>query len=75
MRKVIPRKPRRDPSVIEGEKRFSDAVQKKDWEYAGTAVFWTALRVGGSEGIMRALENANSYVKRRKLSGTGGKKK
>ena len=63
------RKPRRIKEIIETSSIFSDFIKKKDYSSAASIVYWTTLKVGGTDGIMNAMEDANSFIKRKSMKG------
>jgi len=59
------RKKRRHPAIMESSLLFSKAINEGNYKKAAIIVFLTALQVGGTEGIMDALDNANSFYLRK----------
>ncbi len=63
--KAVPRKRRKHPAIDKSAQIYSDAMHANDFKSAAAIALWTALEVGGVEGIMNAMEDANSYIRRR----------
>lgn len=59
------RRRRRNSAINRSSSLFSDSILKNDYKSAGKIVYWTSLKVNGEGGIMNALDNANSFIKRR----------
>ena len=66
-RKCAPRKQRKHPLIKLSSKYFSKALEVKDYKEAAEIVFSTGMVLFGKEGMMNAMEEANSYMKRKKL--------
>jgi len=64
--KVFPRISRRDALTMLNSKLFSEAIYNQDYERAALIAYYTTLSNYGFKGIMKALDNANSYIKRKK---------
>lgn len=62
-----PRKRRNHPAIKKSSKIFSKCVENKDWKGASLIIFWTALKVGGVKGIMNTMEDAMSFLRRKKM--------
>lgn len=67
MKHAIARKRRSHEAITMGSKLFSKAVEDKDHEMAALVAYWTTLNVAGPQGILRALDAANSYLDRKRL--------
>jgi hypothetical protein len=67
MRHAVVRKKRNHPSIKKSNQNFSMLVRKRDYDMAAHVVYGCVLEVGGSDGIMRSLDAANSYLNRRRL--------
>ncbi|MHA1285399.1 MAG: hypothetical protein ACTSQP_23090 [Promethearchaeota archaeon] len=61
------RRRRKNKMISNSSSLFSSYLDKNDYNSAGKIVYWTTLKIGGKEGIMNALDNANSFIKRRSL--------
>ena len=61
------RKKRKHPAITKTDPLFAKAMDEGDYEKAAAIVFWATLKVGGVEGIMNALNSANSFIERKKL--------
>jgi len=64
---VIPKKPRRLPIIKKMNKLFSKFLNNQDYINASKVLLLTTLKVGGAKGILNAMNNANSFIKRKKL--------
>ncbi len=64
--KAVPRKRRKHPAIDVASLIFSYAMRRKDYKRAAAITLWCTLEVVGAEGIMQALEDANSAIRRRK---------
>lgn len=64
---AVVRKKRKNKEIIDNSPIFSSFMEKKDYENAGKIAFLTALQVGSVKGFMNALDNANSFIKRKKI--------
>lgn len=61
------RKKRKHEAISKASPMFSKFIIDGEYELAALITYRTALEVGGTEGIMNALDNANSFVERKKL--------
>lgn len=59
------RRKRKNSTIKSSSSAFSSYIEKKDYDSAAKIVYWTALKVGGKDGIMNALDNANSFIRRK----------
>jgi hypothetical protein len=64
---AIDRKPRTSKSIEFASKLFSKFVQEGDHENAAKITFWCVLKEFAREGIMNALNDANSFIKRKEM--------
>jgi hypothetical protein len=64
---AIYRKPRKNKSIEFTSKLFSKFVREEDYEKAAKITFWCVLKEFAREGIMNALNDANSFIKRKKM--------
>lgn len=64
---AIPLKRRKNKIISKGSSLFSFYLYKNDYNSAAKIAYWTALKIGGKEGIMNALNNANFFIKRRSM--------
>lgn len=67
MRHAVARKKRNHSAIKKSSQKFSDLIKKRDYKSAGYLVFQCALEVGGTQGIMCALDDANSFLNRKRL--------
>jgi tryptophan synthase alpha subunit len=65
--KTVLRKPRKDLVTKECSKLFEKAVQEEDWATASLIVYYNIIKVYGVASIMKALDDANSFINRKKL--------
>lgn len=65
--KAIVRKPRRDPITNKCDKLFSKAFYEKDYKKAAMITLYNVLAVYGAKGMMNALDEANSFMERKRL--------
>lgn len=64
---AIPRERRNNPIITKTSKLFSKYIENRDYEKAAMISCWVVLKLFAKEGIMNALNNANSFLKRRSL--------
>lgn len=64
---AIPRKKRRTKTIIQSDKLFSEAMGEKDYKKASSILFYCTLKEFAKEGIMGALDDANSFLKRKEI--------
>ncbi len=65
---AVPRKRRKHPIIDKNGQLFSDAMHEKKFDLASLYAFQTVLEMEGvnnCEGIMNAMDNANSYIRRK----------
>lgn len=62
--KCVPRKPRKHPSILRTANAFEEAFHNREFDVAARIVLGCALEVLGTKGIMGALDNANSVIRR-----------
>ena len=63
---AIPRKKRKSKAIEKSSKLFSKFMNDKDYENASKVLFWCVLKDFAKEGILNALEHANSFIERKK---------
>lgn len=56
------REKRKNKAIIDSSSLFSDFVERGDYDSAASIVYWATLEVSGSQGIMDALDDANSFI-------------
>ena len=56
------RRKRKDKAIIDSSSLFSDFIESGDYDSAASVVYWATLEVSGSQGIMDALDDANSFI-------------
>ena len=61
------RRRRKHKAISVSSSIFSDCMDNKDYENAAKILYWTSLNVGGKVGILKALNSADSFIKRSKL--------
>lgn len=66
---AVPRRRRIHPAIESSGKAFSKAMHEKDYKKAAAIAFKCALEVGGVEGIINAMEDANCYIRRKSIRG------
>jgi hypothetical protein len=59
------RKRRKHPAITKSDPIFAKYVQEGDYESAAKVLFWCTLQVGGAKGIMGAIYDANSFMRRK----------
>ncbi len=64
---AIPRKKRKTKNIKISEELYRKFMKNKDYRKAALVVFWCVLKDFGKEGIINALDYANSFYKRKKL--------
>lgn len=57
------RRKRKNKEIIESGSLYSNFISSNDYKSAANVVYWATLKVSGSEGIIDALEDANSFIK------------
>jgi hypothetical protein len=60
----IPRQRRKDPIIQKNSIIFSKAMHEKDFDLAAKITFRTVLELWGIDGLMNAIDQANSFIKR-----------
>jgi len=65
--KASARRKRKHKTIKDSSSAFSSCIYRGDYDSAAKIACHTALSVGGKEGIMNALDNANSFIKRERL--------
>jgi len=68
---AIPRKKRKSKAIEISGKLFSEAIVNKDYKKAASAVFWCVLKDFAKEGILNAMEYANSFYERKEFRNRG----
>lgn len=63
------RRRRKHHAISSSSEDFYKYVGKSDYKSAAKLLFGTTLRVGGTDGIIKAFDDANSFIKRSKLEG------
>ena len=63
----IARKPRKSKSIGFASKLFSKFVREGDHENAARITFWCVLKEFAREGIMDSLNDAKSFIERKKM--------
>ena len=63
------RKRRKHKAISTTSTTFSTYMDNRDFKSAAKILYWTALKVGGKGGVMKALNSANSFIKRSKSEG------
>lgn len=64
---AIPRKKRKNETIKKSSQLFSEAMDNQDHKKASSIVLWCILKEFAQEGIMNALENANSFIEGKKF--------
>ena len=64
---AIPRKKRKSKTIEKSSLLFSEAMSNQDYKKAASVVFWCVLKEFTKEGIMNALDDGNSFYKRKKF--------
>lgn len=62
-----PRKRRKHPVITEMAGSFADAIREGNLEKAAKIALLTVLKMGGVEGIKRAMDRANSFLRRKDM--------
>lgn len=65
--KCSARKKRKNKMITDSSFAFSSYIGKNDYDSAGKIIYWTTLKIGGKDGIMNALDNANSFIRRKNM--------
>ena len=60
------RKRRIHPIIYQTSIIFSKAMHNKDYELCAKVVLFTVISLFGKEGIINALDRANSFIMRKK---------
>jgi len=63
---AYPRKKRNSQAIEKSEQLFTEAISNKNYKKAGLAVLWCVFKDFGKEGILNALDNANSFMERKR---------
>lgn len=58
------RKPRKHKSITDSAENFSESLHNRNFDKTAKIVVSTALSVLGKKGLIGALDNANSLIKR-----------
>jgi len=61
------RKRRHHPVIDVAAPVFSERLHAGDYEGAAKAAIWTVLKMNGADLVPRAIDAANSYLKRQKF--------
>lgn len=61
------RRGRKSNIIKNGDVNFSKKIKSKDYKSAAKILYWTTLKTGGKEGLLGALYDANSLIKRKKI--------
>lgn len=64
---AVPRKKRKSKAIEKSGKLFSEALDNKDYKKASTVLFWCVLVDFAKQGIMNALDYANSFYERKEF--------
>lgn len=64
---AIPRKKRKSKSIEKSSKLFSEFIENKDYEKAASVVLWCVFKDFAKEGILDALDYANSFIEAKEL--------
>lgn len=56
------RRKRKNKAIIDSSSLFSDFVNSSDYDSAAKIVYWATLEISGPQGIMDALDDANSFI-------------
>jgi len=64
---AIPRKKRKSKAIEKSSKLFSKFIENQDYERASSVVLWCVFRDFAKEGILNAIENANSFIERKEI--------
>ena len=62
---AIPRKKRKSKAIEKSSQLFSKAMDIQDYKKASLVVLWCVFRDFASEGILNALDHANSSIERK----------
>jgi len=64
---AVPRKPRRDLVTKKCDKLFTKAMEEKEYEKGANIVLYNVFKNYAMTGILNALDNANSFLIRKKM--------
>jgi len=64
--KCVLRTPRKNEKIKKSEKLFNHYLEIGDYDNASKIVFITVLKEFGVDGIINTLDDANSFIKRKK---------
>ena len=64
---AIPRKKRKSEIIKKTSQLFSEAMDNQDYKKAASVVLWCVLKEFAQTGIMNVLEDANSFIERKKF--------
>jgi len=64
---AIPRKKRKSKAIEKSSKLFSEAMDNQDYEKASAVVLWCIFKDFAKEGILNALDYANSFFESKEL--------
>lgn len=64
---AIPRKKRKSEIIKKTSQLFSKAIDKQDYKKSASVVLWCVLKEFAQEGIINALDDANSFIKGKKF--------
>lgn len=64
---AIPRKRRKSKAIEKSSKLFSKYLENQDYKRASLVVLWCVFKEFAKEGIMNALDYANSFIESKEL--------
>ncbi len=64
---AVPRKRRKSKAIEKSSKLFSKYLETRDYEKASAVVLWCVFKDFAQEGMLDALDHANSFIEGKEL--------
>ena len=64
---AVPRKKRKSKAIEKSSKLFSKYMENQDYKNAALVLLWCVFTDFAKEGVMNALDHANSFFERNKF--------